>query len=67
MPQALDDTSLPLQVRVTLANAALAYANALASAWTSSQLVEMEKARRELLRAAHDVRICRRAQELGMQ
>ncbi len=66
MPQALDDTSLPLEVRVTLANAALAYANATAAGFDSTDPDVVNRARAEFLRAASDVRICRKAQEFGM-
>lgn len=62
MYQPLDDQTLPLSARMALADAALAYANAL----VQGNAVETEAARIKVARAAHDVRICLRAQQFGM-
>lgn len=56
----LSDRLVPLDVRVAAADAALAYANALA------QGDEGKRQHIALVRACEDVAICMRASELGM-
>ena len=60
---ATSDNSIPLDVRVALANRAIAYANAL----VEGDSITIGATERLLQHAAEDCRICRRAYELGME
>ena len=62
MTQPLEDPRIPLQVRTALANAALAYANALVEGSDRG----IRESGVELHRAAEDARICQQAAMLGM-
>jgi hypothetical protein len=56
----LDDQSLDLSLRVALANAALAYANALVEEWSPEANADREAALEELRRIARVVKVARR-------
>jgi len=62
MIQPLSDTGLPLRVRIGVAEAALAYANAL----VKGDEHDITNAHNDLADACDDLRICIKAQALGM-